>query len=195
MAKNLEGIDFGQLDWEPESRWESTKTLYGHVQGKIQTAIDWYYEKKEGRRRGAQWMRRLAWIFGVAGIATPLSALIWTEIHETFGYLFITLAGSFLLANRVFGFLSGWVRYVLTAQELQEVLEGLQFAWVKKLSEADSDPPDSEIQAAALELLETYAAKAQALVHQETEQWAVQFQEDLSALESYLQKHKSAEKG
>lgn len=98
----------------------------------------------------------------------------------------LAIAGTLLALDRFHGATSGWVRYILTAQQLTEAVDDFELAFeAQKLGWAGAIPKPEQARA-ALELAQKFVRQANGIVHDETRTWAAEFAEALKQIDEQL---------
>ncbi|MFJ1972434.1 SLATT domain-containing protein [Streptomyces sp. NPDC087903] len=174
---DLMGRAFPLGDWgEPAERLDE---LYRWVEcGALETAA-WYLADRVGKRRSARVLRAGAAGGAVAGAALPLLDLTGVVGGVTaWGYLALLLGVACVAGDRFFGFTSGWIRDVATAQAVQRRLQVLQFDWASESVREVLGPTDGTAGDAAercLAVLRRFSEDVTELVRAETADWMVEF--------------------
>ena len=183
--KDLEALNVGDLKWNDiDAAAISINELYAVVHGKAQAVGRWYMQKRRDQKFAAQWLRGLAAVFAASGSVIPLLALVWPNaIRSDIGYILFVAAGACLLLNRSLGISSSWIRYVTTAFHITTALEEFQLQWAQTMARLAGKPSTQEEVAELLAMLTEFTKRINKLVEDETNVWAVAFNEDLSQLE------------
>ncbi|MEY9871082.1 hypothetical protein ABH931_000536 [Streptacidiphilus sp. MAP12-33] len=171
-------------DWgEPAERLEE---LYRWSEERAVEAIDWYHRDRRWKRRGARFLRVFAALFGVGGAVLPLVALTGTwKPGQDWGYVLLLLSGCCLVADRVFGLTSGWMRDISTAQALQRRLEAFQFDWASECVREVLGPTEGTAGEAAercLGVLRRFCEDVSDMVRTETSEWMLEFRASMTQL-------------
>ncbi|WP_042423524.1 SLATT domain-containing protein [Streptacidiphilus anmyonensis] len=183
-GRDLSVRQFPLGDWgEPAERLEE---LYRWSEERAVEAIDWYHRDRRWKRRGARFLRVLATLLGMGGAVLPLIALtgIW-KAGQDWGYVLLLLGGCCLLADRVFGLTSGWMRDVSTAQALQRRLEAFQFDWASECVREVLGPTEGTASEAAercLGVLRRFCEDVSDMVRTETSEWMLEFRATMTQL-------------
>ncbi|MEU1040280.1 SLATT domain-containing protein [Streptomyces sp. NPDC005907] len=180
---DLGGRAFPLGDWgEPAERLHE---LYLWVErGALDTA-SWYLADRVWKRRGARALRTGAAAGAVTGAALPLLDL--TRVVggvAAWGYLALLLAVACVAGDRFFGFTSGWMRDVATAQAVLRRLQVLQFDWASESVREVLGPTEGTAGEAAercLGVLRRFSEDVTELVRTETADWMVEFRTGASA--------------
>jgi hypothetical protein len=218
-------IPFPQLDWKPASVQESLAELYDFAIQTANSALDWYLENRTTKKRYAKFYHRLAYVFATIAAAIPLlkisslldapavkqffntSADLNSVVAELSLALFGVAAGLALI-DRMAGFSADWMRYVITATQINRARLEFQFAWDKlnrtlpyppptssarragKSAQSDSPPaargkkPDPI--ATRIKLVHEFCLQIAELTEKETSGWATDLKERVSQLDSQL---------
>jgi hypothetical protein len=174
---DLAGRTFPLGDWgEPAARLDE---LYRWVErGALETA-SWCLTDRVWKRRGARALRTGAALGAVAGAALPLLDLTGVVAGmSAWGYLALLLGVACVAGDRVFGFTSGWIRDVATAQAVQRRLQVLQFDWASEGVREVLGPAEGTASEAAdrcLGVLRRFSEDVTELVRMETADWMVEF--------------------
>ncbi|MEU6662480.1 SLATT domain-containing protein [Streptomyces sp. NPDC046821] len=174
---DLAGRMFPVGDWgEPAERLDE---LYRWVErGALQTA-SWYLADRVWKRRAARGLRGGAALGAVSGAALPLLDLTGALGGVApWGFLALLLGVACVACDRYFGFTSGWIRDVATAQAVQRRLHGLQFDWASESVREVLGPAEgtaSEATERCLSVLRRFTDDVTELVRSETADWMVEF--------------------
>ncbi|MEY9849427.1 SLATT domain-containing protein [Streptacidiphilus sp. MAP5-3] len=183
-GRDLSVRQFPLGDWgEPAERLEE---LYRWSEERAVEAIDWYHRDRRWKRGGARLLRGLAALLAVGGAVLPMVALtgVW-RAGQDWGYVLLLLAGCSLLADRVFGLTSGWMRDVSTAHALQRRLEAFQFDWASECVREVLGPTEGTASEAAercLGVLRRFCEDVSDMVRSETSEWMLEFRASMTQL-------------
>jgi hypothetical protein len=183
------------LDWKAGDSEAALGDLYDFVIKECDSAISWYYTKKNSKKRLGLWLRSLAILsVGVAGLIPLLSELL-TRIQNRAGQpvfiispgwatVALAVAGFLIALDRFGGYTSGWVRYVRTAQALTRLKGDFHLDWEALHRERQLPPADPEQVKTAILLCKQFLQAVYEQLRLETELWAREFQQALSAVEN-----------
>jgi hypothetical protein len=188
-ALNLARVPEVESRWDPEKILGSIDVVHRDATGFANEAVQWYYVKKKSKARASQVCRALAIFFISIGGLTPVLgsvAAVSSKIPgiSEWGYVFLGIGASLIALDKFFGFSSGWTRYVLTAQLIQRTIYSFDLDWTKLHARLGNQAPQ---QTEVDEFLQTAKALYESIlgqVAQETQQWAADFQQSISDLES-----------
>ncbi|MEU3772057.1 SLATT domain-containing protein [Streptomyces sp. NPDC032472] len=176
-AGDLTGGPFPLGDWgEPAERLDE---LYRRVEADALRTAEWYMSDRARKRLGARILRAGAAAGAVIGASMPLLALTGSAPGAaSYGYLALLLGAACMGCDRFFGFTSGWMRDVATAQAVQRRLQTLQFDWASENVREVLGPTEGTASEAAercLTVLRRFAEDVAELVRSETAEWMVEF--------------------
>lgn len=100
--------------------------------------------------------------------------------------ILLAIAGTLLALDRFHGATSGWVRYVLAAQQLTEALDEFELAFETQKPGWSNGQPTVEEARTALGLAQNFMRQANGIVHEETKVWAEEFGIVLKELDEKL---------
>ncbi|MDH2387794.1 SLATT domain-containing protein [Streptomyces sp. HNM0663] len=164
-------------DWgEPAERLDE---LYRWVEaGALRTAA-WYLADRDRKRLAARILRAGTAAGAVVGAALPLlEVTTGLDGAAGWGYVSLLLAAACLGCDRWFGFTSGWMRDVATAQAVYRRLQTLQFDWASESVREVLGPTEGTAGEAAercLTVLRRFTEDVTELVRAETADWMVAF--------------------
>ena len=184
------------LDWSLGGQEASLENLYGFVMKECDTAIDWYYYKKGSKKILGLWLRFWAILsIGVAGLIPILSELLLRitgrdgtpvfALSPGWATVALAVAGVLIALDRFGGYTSGWVRYVRTAQALTRLKGAFHLDWEVQRQDRLQQPEDPEQVKAAIQLCRKFLQDVYEELRLETELWAGEFQQALSAVENH----------
>ena len=190
-ANNIDRVVFPELTWKSDGDVANGLTcLYKHAEARAESTIAWYLRSKASKSFNSRALRLLTILLGTIGGLAPIidSAGLAGWLPEgaeatEIGYLMLGLAAACVAVDKLFGFSSGWMRYITTAMALQEDLSRLRMDWAMTMVSSRSNPlstPDILNHLARLRLfLETVDGR----VLQETRAWIAEFQTTLADIE------------
>jgi hypothetical protein len=164
---------------------EYLDNLYDYVIKKATEAIDWYYEKRKPKRRSGLILRYGSILFvALAGILPVIATIYDSRISPGWSAVVVGLAALMIGIDKFGGFTTGWIRYVVAAQKLTQLLEEFRFSWkTSKIRPVDTQLTIDEMQALMKKCME-FLEKVQSVVTDETQKWVAEFQSALSEVES-----------
>jgi SMODS and SLOG-associating 2TM effector domain 2 len=188
MAKaNLTVDPLPDLSWDQPNALQSLDKLFAYSKQKAQDAIDWYYNAKEWKMRMGSTLRYGMIAFTAAAGIIPIVGTILQQnnvpaLAPAWSAVALALAALMLALDKFGGFTSGWVRYILAAQELNQALEAFRINWeIGKLKLTAPITPE-EIEKMIAECKE-FLLQVQDIVTKETQKWVTEFQSALKEID------------
>ncbi len=165
---------------------QSLPSIYQHVETASRKACNWYWISIRTKRRASIGARTATFLLLIAGTLLPiLAGMVDAQIdrlHYTqFGVAALAFGGLLQVADRVFGWSSGWLRYVVTVTAMENLTRNFELEWARyvldkggKLGEADVKPLFD-----LAKQLEDNIAKLQS---DETDKWVADFNSNMAVL-------------
>ncbi|MFJ6167817.1 SLATT domain-containing protein [Micromonospora orduensis] len=159
---------------EDAATYQGLAAVFAWAEASAEAAIRWYLWRKTSRSRWSKACRGLAIAFGVGGGLVPLvHAANASMPTPEWGFVLLASAGGFLLADRLFGFSSSWMRFMHTQAVLQSELNQIRVGYLAWLSRnAGRDTPSLEQVEEFFHLVEALVSATARAVVQETSMWA-----------------------
>jgi hypothetical protein len=150
---------------------------------------DWYWTSIKTKRWTSLVIRWVAFLLLVVGTALPIlaglsdeaaSRLLCTQIAVAM----LAIAGLLQIADKIFGWSSGWMRYVTTVTAMESATNIFHIEWAKHVCKPDPcGPSDLQPLFAISEALERELIKLQT---EETNRWVTEFNAGLSLLDAAI---------
>jgi hypothetical protein len=210
-------IPFPHLDWSDLQTLESIEEMHDFAVQTGNSALDWYLENRETKKRYAKFFHRLAYAIATIAAAIPLLKLsnvldapfvkqlldTKADLNSLVAELSLALFGvaaGLALIDRMAGFSADWMRYVVTATQINRKKMEFQFLW-DRLERTLPYPPHKKAQvevagkipkrkddpiAARIKLVQEFCSSIADLTEKETSGWATDLKERVSQLDSQL---------
>jgi hypothetical protein len=176
--------------YKDKSPSEALDQIYRDAQTSSATKRNWYWTKIKVHRWWSRSARGWALALLVLGTALPLVAgLSDNPSHRlacTQGAIIIlAVAGLIQVADKTFGWSSGWTRYITTATAMGNATDVFDMAWSKHLISKTTplDASDMQTLFALAEQLERDLIK---LVSDETNGWITEFNAGINLLDAVI---------
>src|SRR5512140_2967664 len=155
MAKqNISVSGADTLKWDlfvAQKATEALPKIYEHAMAFSQATRDWYWKSIKPKRICSVIARAISYALAAGGIASPLIAAIFEQpavrlVFAESGVAAVAIAAAVMLCDTVFGWSSGWLRYVATATTVERLTRQFQLEWASYfstsngLTEADKKP-------------------------------------------------------
>ena len=164
--------------------------LYKHAEARAESTIAWYLRAKASKSFNSRALRLLTILLGTLGGLAPIldSAGLtgWLPMGAEateIGFLLLGLAAACVAVDKLFGFSSGWMRYITTAMALQEDLSHLRMDWAATMVRSRSRPLTTGDILKQLERIRAFLDTIDGRVMTETRAWIAEFQTNLADIE------------
>lgn len=188
-------LDFEALLREtPEA---TIRAVYAHVEKHAHQARQWYWSRLAPKRAGSFIVRILAFLLGGAGSVAPVCAAIWSDTQTRLaitqaGVAALVVAGLVLLADRLFGWSSGWLRYMSTALAMERVTQQFRLEWGAYMLAKSAIPPTKENARELFDIARRFHESIDARVREETEGWVAEFANSMAAFDDLLRRQRES---
>jgi hypothetical protein len=176
-----------ELSWDQRHANESLDNLFAYVAKKAEDAINWYYAGRKRKRLIGSALRYGVILSTAAAGIIPILGTIYKHnnipaIEPAWSAIAIAIAALMIAFDKFGDFTSGWVRYILAAQELNQALENFRFTWeIEKLKL--STPAKTEETQAMIAKCKEFLLQVQAIVDKETQKWVAEFQSAIKEID------------
>ena len=141
MAKKSNISTKELLSWDEfkgKSPDESLPSIYTHISTISRRMTDWYWISIRAKRKISLAARGAAFILLLVGTSLPIfSALLEETEHRLqftqWGVALLAIAGLVMLADRIFGWSSGWMRYISTVTTMENLTRAYELEWASHL--------------------------------------------------------------
>lgn len=186
-------ITSGKLRWDQyngKGPNEVIGTIYTDISSTSENIRNWYWSSISAKRWTSLIARGLAFLLLLVGITLPLLAALGDVPKDK---LFLTqlsvaslvLAGLVQFADRVFGWSSGWMRYMSTVTAMENLTRSFQKQWGKYLV-SKNGPLNVEDAHALFDLANGLEQELTKLQADETTKWAVEFNAGIALLDTLI---------
>lgn len=186
-SKNIPVVDIDHLSWSASDVHNSLDAVRSFAERQAHDAIDWYYHKKGSKAFVSRSMRILAIVLATIGGLIPILVNLpriqtaWQL--EKWGYVALGVAAACLALDKFFGSSTGWVRYITTAQCIQNDLYSFQLDWARSMSRLGGLAPTASQIDDFLQLARSFIGRVMEAVTHETQQWVAEFQSNMAELD------------
>lgn len=168
--------------------------LYSWAELLANDAVGWYLGEKRRKARWSRGLRALSAVLATFGGAIPVAALSAGKAGlGNWGFVLFALAAGCLAYDRFFGYSSAWLRYMSAAITLRSQLSDFQLGWVKEMAALGTREPSPEEIGLLVDLVRSFMRDVNATIQSETKSWLVEFNTNLSELESRLRQSPPAQ--
>jgi hypothetical protein len=202
MAKKAD-VKIGSLgDWKKYANAPvetAPGEFYRHAESASAAARQWYWDSIRSKRMASQAVRSAAFVLLVLGALLPIVSGFnddpsWRLRCTQAGVVFLAFAGLVQAADKIFGWSSGWLRYMTTVTTMETITRKFELDWANymisrpgSLTEDDKRP--------LFELAKQLEDAISKLQTEETDKWVADFNSSLALLNDLIKtQRESAEK-
>jgi hypothetical protein len=163
--------------------------IYGHAEGLSGKCRTWYWTSIGRKRIVSTGVRLVALLLGAFGVVAPIVAAIWSEEHirllwSQLAVVALALAGLTQVADRVFGWSSGWMRYISTVTAMENLTRQFQLDWAAYfVNQGQAVPGDVR---PLFDIAQRFEVQLAELQTRETDNWVIEFNTGLTALSEII---------
>jgi hypothetical protein len=170
--------------------------IYQHALGFSESAREWYWTSIRMKRRFSTLARGVSYALAVVGVAGPLLAATRTDadikiIFTQAGITAIAVAGAVLLCDTVFGWSSGWLRYVTTVTAMERLTLQFQLDWASYCLARTETLVDAD-KKALFDVSKAFEMEIDKRRTEETDGWVAEFNRGMAALNEMIKFQKDA---
>jgi hypothetical protein len=173
-------------EYKNKSLDEALPVLYAHATATSKARCTWYWDSIKAKRWSSLGIRLATFSLLVIGTLLPILAglgdrpdmrLEYTQV----GVTALALAGLLQVADRVFGWSSGWLRYITTVTTMENVTRKFELDWAAYILGKGGNLSNQDIKPLfdMAKQLEDDTAKLQS---DETEKWVAEFSSSVALL-------------
>jgi hypothetical protein len=160
--------------------------IFDSAISKSKKARDWYWASIESKKFWSILIRCITFILVLTGAVLPILAGMNKDLEKSLQFTqsavaILAAAGLFYNADKVFGWSSGWLRYISTVSEMEAITQKFRLDWAeyfitKSISTQDFKKSD------LFEKAEKLQNDIKNLQNQETEKWVTEYNENSALL-------------
>ena len=195
--KNIEVEGLGAWDdYKGKPLEETLKSIYSHAVNFSDTASRWYWTSIQTKKRSSLIIRFITFLLLIAGTVLPIMAGLNDDTQARlqctqYGVVALACAGLLQVADKVFGWSSGWLRYITTVTAMVNLTRKFQMEWASYIVDkgANLGAPDTKLLFDLAKKFEDDLAKLQS---DETDKWIAEFNSGLSLLGELIKSQREA---
>ncbi len=174
-------------DKKPE---EILTAIYAHIEATSISMCSWYWTSIKTKRLTSLAIRGFAFALLIFGSTLPIFAAIQETADEKlfltqWGVGLLAIAGLTQVADKVFGWSSGWMRYISTVTTMENLARAFQMEWAKYLV-SKTAPIDVKDAATLFDLAKGLEQELTKLQAEETTKWISEFNTGIALLDTLI---------
>jgi hypothetical protein len=169
---------------------QALQSIYKHAEDSSAEVRIWYWKNIKKKKRWSLLGRKVAFGLLIFGTAFPIFAGLSNDTYQRLIFTqcavaFLVVAALITLGDKVFGWSSGWMRYITTVTTMENLTRAFELEWIKYLVSKNA-PLDSSDVKALFELAQGLEQELIKLQADETTKWVAEFNASLLLLESVI---------
>lgn len=175
---------------------EAVPVIYEHASRFSSKSRGWYWASIASKRRGSFIVRILSYSLGVFGVVAPLLAALQPDVGQRlqatqYGLVALAVAGLLQVGDKVFGWSSGWLRYMVTAVAMERLTLQFELDWAAYFI-AQNGPIGESDKKCLFDLACDFERDTEKRLSDETDAWVAEFKNGTAALEDMIKCQKEA---
>ena len=169
---------------------EILASVYAHIEKTSRQMCAWYWTSIKTKRLTSFAVRGCAFLLLLLGTTFPVFAALQGSAEQKLlltqlAVGFLVIAGLTQLADRVFGWSSGWMRYITTVTTMENLTRAFQMEWAKFLV-SKAGAPDATDAKVLFELAKSLEQELTKLQAEETTKWVAEFNTGIALLDTMI---------
>jgi SMODS and SLOG-associating 2TM effector domain 2 len=170
-------LRWDQFDGKPAK--ESLPAIYEHAVAYSNACRGWYWRSIRNKRLISLVARLFTFLLGAFGVSAPLIAAIWSRddhklLWSQLAVVALAMAGLAQLADRIFGWSSGWLRYISTVTAMENMTRRFQMDWAMYFVSRGITESPAEVKP-LFEIAQKFEVQLGDLQSDETNGWMSEF--------------------
>lgn len=180
----------GWDDFKDKNPEEALPLIYAHVESTSRKMCNWYWDSISEKKPASLRVRRIAVFLLIVGAILHFATAMGFEPQDALriaqsSVAILVIAGLLLMADRIFGWSSGWMRYVATVTTMENLTRAFQMEWAKYLV-SKTEPLNESDSKALFDLASGVERELSKLLEEETTRWVADFNTGIALLESLI---------
>ncbi|MGO8036147.1 SLATT domain-containing protein [Rhizobium leguminosarum] len=187
-SRDIRFNPLSKLEWGQGNASGSLQQLSEYSLAYAELAVDWYLSRKRWKRLGARGTRLLALILALIAGLVPLIGEIsesngMPAINPLWASIALVLAAGAVAIDRLFGYSSGYMRYLTTAMKLESLAHDFNIEWQSRRAVITSAEPNEAQVQDGIEACRRFCTAIGQAVQMETESWVQEFTSALAEID------------
>jgi hypothetical protein len=182
MLDNDTNTNGEQLSWDKYKNKptdEDLQAIYQRASATAKRVAGWYWRSSRTKRNTSLAVRAAIFTLAIAGALLPILAGLDgatdTRLQLTqYGVAALALAGLLQIADRVFGWSSGWLRYITTVTAMENLTRKFELDWAGYLLAKEIELSEADAKH-LFDLAKQFEDDLLKLQSDETDKWVAEF--------------------
>jgi hypothetical protein len=175
---------------------EALAIIYERIKQTSNEMCVWYWKSIKSKKRMSLLARTFGVVFLVIGTILPILSALWESDTDKlaftqFGVAALAFAGLWALVDRIFGWSSGWMRYIITVTSMENLIKTYHWAWGSYIASKESPLEKSDLKV-LFDMTINLQNELIKLLSDETSKWVVEFNASISLMESAIKSQRDA---
>jgi len=175
---------------------QSLPAMYKHAEDASERARSWYWRSIHNKKISSMLVRGVGFGLLVIGAVSPLVAALSSDpqfrlASTQFGVITLAIAGLLHSADRIFGWSSGWLRYISTVTTMESVTRRFELEWANYAINKAGGLDDTD-KRPLFDLARKMEEEILKLQSDETEKWVAEFNSGLAVLSDLIKSQREA---
>jgi hypothetical protein len=175
---------------------EALKLIYEHASKTSKSMCDWYWKSIKTKKKTSIYARFLTFLLLILGTVLPIIAGLQDkpEIRlqcTQLGVVALAIGGLLQVADRVFGWSSGWLRYITTVTAMENLSRKFELEWAGYLI-VKPDPLNEADVKALFDVAKQFEDNMMKLQSDETDKWVSEFTSGVALLSDLIKSQRES---
>ena len=158
---------------------QALPSIYRHACEASKRSAEWYWSSIKTKRQTSLTVRFVTILLLILGTLSPVLAGLRAEAADKLqltqlGVCALALGGLLQVADRVFGWSSGWIRYITTATAMENLARKFELDWAAYILEKSGALTNADIRP-LFDIAAQLQESLMKLQSDETEKWQAEF--------------------
>jgi len=175
---------------------EALPMIYLHAQEISKKRCAWYWESIKSKRRSSICTRVFIFIFLIIGTLFPILAGLGNESvvrlqFTQYGVAALAFAGLLQVVDRVFGWSSGWLRYIKTVTAMENCTRRFELDWASYIIDKKGKIDENDTKR-LFDLAKQFEDDLSKLQSDETDQWITEFSNSVTLISELIKSQRES---
>jgi hypothetical protein len=175
---------------------EALQTIYEHASGTSTKISGWYWTSIKTKRNTSLCVRLVTFLLLAFGTILPILAGLGNDPESRlqftqYGVVALALAGLLQLADRIFGWSSGWLRYITTVTAMESLTRKFELDWAEYILNRMGALTESDTKQ-LFDMAKHFEDGMVKLQSDETDKWVLEFNSGIALLNDLIKSQRES---